>query len=81
MFCDAPFCDIPFASYFELFANGEIFYFDADIQQLLAFTFEVTQSGTLELYIQQNDSFVAEIQQSENIDLTLQVDPGFNILR
>ena len=82
MFCDAPFCDIPFASYFELFVtNGEIFYFDADIQQLLAFTFEVTQSGILELYIQQNDSFIAEIQQSEDIDLTLQVDPGFNILR
>jgi hypothetical protein len=82
MFCDAPFCDLPFTSYFEiLVSNGEIFYFDADIQQLLTFTFEVAQSGTIELCIQQSNSFIAEIQQSEDIDLNIQKDPGFDILR
>ena len=62
MFCDAPFCDIPFASYFELFVtNGEIFYFDADIQQLLSFSFDIQQSGI----------FILDIQQQQNFDSTV----------
>lgn len=53
MFCEAPFCDIPFTSFYEIFVNGEVFYFDAEIQQLVSFTFDIQQSGSFSLYIEQ----------------------------
>lgn len=43
MFCEAPFCDLPFTSFYELFVNGEIFYFDADIQQSGIFILDIQQ--------------------------------------
>jgi hypothetical protein len=61
MFCEAPFCDLPFASIFEIFVNGEIFYFDADIQQLVSFVFDIQQSGDFILDIQQEKLFPSTI--------------------
>ena len=61
MFCEAPFCDLPFASIFEIFVNGEIFYFDADIQQLVSFVFDIQQSGDFILEIQQEKPFPSTI--------------------
>lgn len=61
MFCESPFCDLPFASFYELFVNGEIFYFDADIQQFLSFSFDIQQSGI----------FILDIQQQQNFDSTV----------
>lgn len=53
MFCEAPFCDMPFTSFYEFFVNGEVFYFDAEIQQLISFTFDIQQTGSFSLYIEQ----------------------------
>jgi hypothetical protein len=61
MFCEAPFCDLPFTSIFEIFVNGEIFYFDADIQQLVSFVFDIQQSGDFILEIQQEKPFPSTI--------------------
>jgi hypothetical protein len=61
MFCEAPFCDIPFASIFEIYVNGEIFYFDADIQQLVSFVFDIQQSEDFILEIQQEKPFPSTI--------------------
>ena len=61
MFCEAPFCDLPFASIFEIYVNGEIFYFDADIQQLVNFVFYIQQSGDFILDIQQEKLFPSTI--------------------
>lgn len=61
MFCEAPFCDIPFTSFYELFVNGEIFYFDADIQQLVSFTFDIQQTGNFDFDIQLENLFASSI--------------------
>lgn len=61
MFCEAPFCDIPFASIFEIYVNGEIFYFDTDIQQLVSFVFDIQQSEDFILEIQQEKPFPSTI--------------------
>ena len=61
MFCEAPFCDLPFASIFEIYVNGEIFYFDADIQQLVNFVFDIQQSGDFIIDIQQEKLFPSTI--------------------
>lgn len=61
MFCEAPFCDIPFTSFYELFVNGEIFYFDADIQQLVNFTFDIQQTGNFDFDIQLENLFASSI--------------------
>jgi hypothetical protein len=73
MFCEAPFCDLPFAAIFEIqISNGEIFYFDADIQQLVAFTFDIQQSDDFEIDIQEADAFIFDINQSGHFDLDIQ---------
>ncbi len=64
MFCEAPFCDLPFASFViqvGITTNGEIFYFDASIQTSDAFVLDV----------QQESSFVSEItkQSSEFVQI------------
>jgi hypothetical protein len=59
MFCEAPFCDIPFTSFYEIFANGEVFYFDVEIQQLIGFTFDIQQTGV----------FLLDIQQQQDIEV------------
>lgn len=54
MFCEAPFCDLPFTSFvIQVATNGEIFYFDASIQ---------TSDGFV-LDVQQEYFFVSEITQ------------------
>ena len=55
MFCEAPFCDLPFTSFTiqVVNINGEIFYFDASIQTSDAFVLDV----------QQEYFFVSEITQ------------------
>ena len=56
MFCEAPFCELPFASFViqvGITTNGEIFYFDASIQ---------TSDGFV-LDVQQEYFFVSEITQ------------------
>jgi len=58
MFCEAPFCDIPFTSVIEIFVNGEIFYFDAEIRQLVSFSFDIQQSDLFTLDIQQQESSI-----------------------
>ena len=48
MFCEAPFCDLSFASFViqvGITTNGEIFYFDASIQTSEAFVLDVQQSS------------------------------------
>ncbi len=62
MFCEAPFCDLPFASFtIVVTINGEIFYFDASIQTSDAFVLDV----------QQEISFISEIttQSSEFVQI------------
>ena len=77
MFCEAPFCDLPFASIFEIFVNGEIFYFDADIQQLVSFVVDIKQSGDFPIDIQQADTFVFDINQSGGFNLDIQQEKLF----
>jgi len=77
MFCEAPFCDLPFTAIYEIFVNGEIFYFDADIQQLVNFAFDIQQSGGFQLDIQQSDSFVFDINQSGDYNLDIQQEEFF----
>lgn len=78
MFCEAPFCDLPFAAIFEIqISNGEIFYFDADIQQLLSFTFDIKQTGDFTVDIQQEENFMFDINQSGGLDLDIQQDKLF----
>ena len=72
MFWEAPFCDLPFTAIYEIFVNGEIFYFDADIQQLVNFTFDIEQSGGFQLDIQQSDNFTFDINQSGDFNLDIQ---------
>jgi hypothetical protein len=83
MFCDAPFCDLPFASFvIEVgLTNGEIFYFDADINQSDSFILEIQQSTGLTFSLNLGESFVLDIQQSENFVLSLQQDSGFLQIR
>jgi len=47
MFCEAPFCELPFTSFTiqVIVTNGEIFYFDASIQTSDAFVLDVQQSS------------------------------------
>jgi len=61
MFCEAPFCDIPFTSFYEIFINGEIFSLDADIQQLVGFVFDIQQSGQFDADIQIEKLFTSTI--------------------
>ena len=62
MFCEAPFCDLPFTSFTIIVTkNGEIFYFDASIQT----------SDVFVLDVQQEISFISEIttQSSEFVQI------------
>lgn len=77
MFCEAPFCDIPFTSFYEIFVNGEIFYFDADIQQLVGFVFDIQQSEGFIVTIDQIDTFVIDIYQSGQFDIDVQLESLF----
>jgi len=53
MFCDAPFCEKPFSSSVVslVILNGEIFYFDGDIQQSLSFSVNIDQQFGVILYL------------------------------
>ena len=60
MFCETPFCDLPFSSFTTqiiiVVTNGEVFYFDAYIQM----------SDTFVLDVQQENSFVSNITQESS---------------
>lgn len=81
MFCEAPFCDIPFTSVIEIFVNGEIFYFDAEIKQLVSFSFDVQQSDLFTLDIQKQESSLFDIQQSGLFTLDIQQQESSIVVR
>lgn len=82
MFCEAPFCDLPFASFtIEVATNGEIFYFDASIQISNGFVLEVQQSNFFTSSINTSEFFTSDVDTQRDFTLFLQESSGFLQIR
>ena len=84
MFCEAPFCDLPFASFViqvGITTNGEIFYFDASIQTSDGFVLEVQQSDSFTSSINTSEFFISDIDKARDFTLFLQESSGFLQIR
>ena len=82
MFCDAPFCDLPFTSFtIVVTINGEIFYFDASIQTSDGFVLEVQQSDSFASSINTSEFFISDVDKARDFTLFLQESSGFLQIR
>jgi len=83
MFCEAPFCDLPFASFtIQVVAtNGEIFYFDASIRTSDSFVLEVQQLNSFTSSINTSEFFTSDIDKAIDFTLFLQESSGFLQIR
>ena len=83
MFCEAPFCDLPFTSFtIQVVAtNGEIFYFDASIQTSDGFVLEVQQSDSFASSINTSEFFISDVDKTRDFTLFLQESSGFLQIR
>lgn len=61
MFCDGPFCDDSFSSFWYDLWNGEIFYFTGDIQALREFISEITSLERFVHSINTSDGHIVNI--------------------
>jgi len=84
MFCDSPICGSTFSDIDTyVVSNGEIFYFNIDIQEDESFSIEIQEDESFSIDIQQDESFSIDVQQQDvfNLDIQQSISEDFIIIR
>lgn len=68
MFADHSFCEQPFSSFTAIVLNGEIFYFEGTINNILQFDSNLSRSATFQLKIDKTKEFTLDIESTLDLE-------------